>query len=163
MGKLFYYLLLFNCLITFSQNIKIVEKEKIFISDSLVGESGKFYMDGKEIDINKVILSPYNIEMKTFFGQTPKTQGAYLIVRKTKSQILYLNEFIEKFKSENGLLKNSKKVIVTIDNLLIENLNEYQIELDCIVELKIQLDKNYNNRKTTIPCISILTNRIREE
>lgn len=163
MVKLFYYLLLFNCLISVGQNNKIAEKERILISDSLLVESGKFYMDGKEIDINKVILSPYNIEMKTFFGKTPNTQGAYLIVRKTKSQILYLNEFIEQFKSENGILKKSEKVIVTIDNFLIENLNEYQIELDCIVEVKIQLDKNYNNRKTTIPCISILTNRIREE
>ncbi len=153
-----------NCLNVFGQEKQSSEKEKIFISDSLTGEAGQFYMEGKRIDINKLILSPYNIaEKKTFFGKTPKSKAAYLIIRKSKKPILGLGEFIAKFKTENGLLKDTEKIQVTIDNLLIDNLEDYQIELDCIVEIKIQLDKNYPNRKGTVPCISIITNRIREE
>ena len=164
MKKTFYFLLILNCLTVFGQENLSTEKERIFISDSLTGESGEFYMEGKHIDINKLILSPYNIaEMKTFYGKIPKTHGAHLIIRKSKKPILGLSEFIAKFKSENGLLKDTEKIIVTIDNLLINNLTEYQIELDCIVEVRILIDKNYPDRNERIPCISIITNRIREE
>lgn len=163
MEKLLYYFLMFNCLIALSQEKPLSENERIFISDSLSGEPGKFYMEGKQIDINKLILSPYNIaEMKTI-GKTPKTQGAYLIIRKSKKTILALSDFIAKFKSENGILKDTEKINVTIDNLIIDNLEQYQIEVACIVEVKILLDRNYPDREGRIPCISIITNRVREE
>ncbi|REG88561.1 hypothetical protein [Flavobacterium aquicola] len=103
MKKIFISLFVLFSLNVFSQE---TPREKIFISESLTGEIGKFYMEGKEIDMNKTFLDPKNIEkIQTYFGKSAEVHsgsiGAYLITRKKKTSLLTLQKFIEEIKSNN--------------------------------------------------------------
>lgn len=139
--------------------------EKIFMPDSLIGESRKYYMEGKEIDFNKTIIDFGNIEnMKSYFGKSAEihsgTKAAVLITRKNKIPLLTLKEFVEKIKSENQSIKSKENINVVIDDVLIEEISEYKIEESCIKKVTI-LTKHPKdvNRDASKPSIVIITNR----
>lgn len=138
--------------------------DKIFISDSLTGESGKYYMEGKEIEINKTFLDYKNIEkVESFFGETAKersgTSGSYLITRKNKIPLIELPKLIEQIKLENQSIKNIENVNIVINDMLIQNISEYKIEESCIVKIEVLInDKKGVNRNGTKPSIVIRTN-----
>lgn len=151
----------------FSMNVfsQEITSDKIFISDSLTGESGKYYMEGKEIDMSKTFLNPKNIEkIESYFGKTAQTRsgtsGAYLITRIKKTELITLQKFVEKIKAGNESLKNIESVNVVVDDLLIEKYSEYRIEESCVTEVKILItDPKSISRDGNIPTITIITNR----
>jgi hypothetical protein len=162
MGKTFILLFTLFYLNVFSQEIT---SDKIFISDSLTGEGGKYYMEGKEIDMSKTFLDPKNIEkIESYFGKTARTRsgtkGAYLITRIKKTELVTLQKFVEKIKARNESLKNIENVNVVVDDLLIEKFSEYRIEESCVVEIKIfNTAPKSKNRDGNISTIKIITNR----
>lgn len=138
--------------------------DKIFISDSLTGESGKYYMEGKEINISKTFLDPKNIKkIESYFGKTAQirsgTSGAYLITRIKEVKLISLQKFVEKIKSENQSINKLESLNVIVDNFLIQDLSEYTIEESCVLKVNILLkDPKGVNRDGTKPTIQILTN-----
>lgn len=146
----------------FSQELT---SDKIFISDSLTGESGKYYMEGKEIDLNKTILDFRNIEkIESYFGKSSNihsgSKGAYLIVRKSKTELIPLQKLIEEIKAGNESIKYEKNIKVVIDGIFISDIFEYKIEPSCILKINILLnDSKGVNREINKPVIAIETNR----
>jgi len=162
MKKIFALLFVLISLNVISQEIP---REKIFISDSLTGESGKFYMEGKEIDLNKTFLDSKNIEkIDTYFGKSAEVKsgsiGAYLITRKNKNSLLTLQKFIEEIKLNNESIKNALRVNVVVDSLLINEFSEYKIEPSCVLKINIIIkDPKGVNSDGTTPTIEIITNK----
>ena len=163
------FILLFTL---FSLNVFSQEatSDRIFISDSLTGESGKYYMEGKEIDMSKTFLDPKNIEkIESYFAKTAQTRsgtsGAYLITRIKKAELVTLQKFVEKIKAGNESLKNiesvnPESVNVVVDDLFIEKFSEYRIEESCVAQVKVLItDPKGINPDGNIPTIIIITNR----
>ena len=156
MKKIFIFLF---ALISLNVLAQEVPSEKIFISDSLTGESGKYYMEGMEIDLSKTFLDSKNIKkIESYFGKSAElksgSKAAYLITRKNKTPLLTLKEFIEES------LKNIESVNVVVDGLLIQQLSEYKIEQSCITKFDIiKNDPKGVNRDGIKTTIVITTNR----
>jgi len=161
MRKIIILLFTLFSLNVFSQEIT---SDKIFISDSLTVESGKYYMEGKEINMSKTFLDPKNLKkIESYFGKTAQirsgTSGAYLITRIKEVELISLQKFVEKIKSENQSINKVENLNVNVDNFLIEDLSEYKIEESCVLKVNILMkDPKGVNRDGTKPTIQILTN-----
>jgi hypothetical protein len=79
-------------------------------------------------------------------------------LNKTTSESITLQEFVKKTKAQNESIKNAESVNVMVNDLLIENLNEYRINPKNISRLEILvLDPKGVNREGTKPSIIITT------
>ena len=84
------------------------------------------------------------------------SQSIYL--GKNKNTTMSLAEFVETVKAKNQSIKNAKSINVMVNDLLIEDLNEFKIDTKTISRLEVLvLEPNGVKPEETKPSIIIST------
>ena len=122
-------------------------EEKIIINDSLTAKPGENYVDGIKVKLDKIIIHENNIkEIKVYKGESSKIYsgaiGATIIERKKKYEFVVLSKFIVDLKGGNEKLKDEKNIEIVLNGILIDQPEEYKIELNPEIEITIQ---NYSD------------------
>ena len=141
MIKILFATLLLPFLAT-AQTITPPKGEPIFISKTLTAYPGEVYLDSVIINRERIYLDPDNIlETKVFKGESLKknsgTEGATLITRKVQGDIISLTDFSESIKAGSSKLKKVKKLKLMVNDEIINNPDEYRIELSGVRKVSI--------------------------
>uniref|UniRef100_UPI00404B0D6D hypothetical protein n=1 Tax=Flavobacterium sp. TaxID=239 RepID=UPI00404B0D6D len=147
MKSSFIYILLFLSNFIFGQNNLPDKNEDIIINENLTAKPGEFYVDGIKVEPGKMIIHEQNIkEIKVYKGENSKifsgAIGATIIVRKKEYEFITLSKFVADLKNGNEKLKNEKYIEVILNGILIDQTENYQIELNPKMKITIQ---NYSD------------------
>ncbi len=129
--------------IAYGQNTLPDMDKNIIINDSLIAKPNEFYIDGIKVDMEKTFIHAENIKsIRKVKGESSKifsgAIGATLLERITEYQFVTLNKFVADIKKGNKKLQKAKIIEVVVNYVLIENMSEYQIELNPDITIRIQ-------------------------
>ncbi len=138
--------------------------ERNIVNANLTAKPSEFYVDGVKMQQDKTIIHRQNIkDIRKHKGDSSKiVSGAIetiVVVRKKEYEFISLSKFIEALKHENTGLKSVKNISTILDGTIINNINDYQIELNPDIEITIVVhsdDGVYHGGKGNKPKPQIL-------
>ena len=80
---------------------------------------------------------------------------------KRKAATITLQEFVEKVKAQNESIKNVENVNVMVNDLLIDNLDDYMIDPKNVSKMEVLVLDPKINREGTRPSIIITTKKVK--
>ena len=156
-------LLLLPLLIKAQQKKVLSKGDSIYISKTLTAQPGEVYLDSVKIDLPHLYLDPENIlETKVYKGESAMahsgTEGATLITRKVQGDIISLNDYTASLKAGSGKLKKAKTMKLYINNEVINDPENYKIEVSSVLKVSIlnYHDKDATHEDTTASVVIII-------
>jgi len=138
-------------LLAIAQDVTPSKGKPIYISKTLTAYPGEVYLDSMKIDRERIYLDPENILETKIFKSKPTdadSDGATLITRKVKGDIVGLNSFVASLKSGSAKIKKAKTIKLMVNDKYVTDPENYQIELLAVKKVSIF---NFRDADSTNP------------